>query len=99
MSESAQPAPETDEKKSRGFGSYVVWPFAAVMAYVLSFGPVAKIEFSMRRTHPAFVNAVNVIYSPWAWVYRKTAFHKPLEIYIHLWIPGDVDQNGRIPAR
>jgi hypothetical protein len=33
MSEIAQPAPETAEKKSRGLGSYVLWAFVAVMVY------------------------------------------------------------------
>jgi hypothetical protein len=42
MTSAAQPTPETDEKKSRGFGSYVLWVFVAVMVYLLSSGPVVR---------------------------------------------------------
>jgi hypothetical protein len=61
MPDAAQPTTETDEKKSRGLGSYVLWAFAAVMVYVLSSGPMwwlvdrRKINPHLYRTARAIV--------------------------------------------
>ena len=89
MPSTAQPAPETDEKKSRGLGSYVIWAFVAVMVYVLSSGPVMNAVLSIRG-----VWRVVVIYRPLGWAYWHTPLRKPLGMYWHLWLPGLYDRDG-----
>jgi hypothetical protein len=93
MPESAQPAPDTDEKKSRGLGSYVLWAFVAVMVYVLSSGPV----MTLAVRHPTD-RRILAPYRPLIWLYWRPAFHKPLQLYWHLWCPKTFPwPEGRIP--
>jgi hypothetical protein len=89
MPETAQPAPETDEKKSRGLGSYVVWGFVVVMAYVLSSGPVLRLVPGTLSPNVAFR-----IYYPVAWAYLQTPLHRPIGMYWHLWLPDTYDKHG-----
>jgi hypothetical protein len=85
MSKTAQPAPETDEKKSCGLGSYVVWAFVAVMVYVLSSGPVVLMaQKSKLRLKPLPYPVLDIIYAPLNWAYNDPFLHKPLGIYFHL---------------
>jgi hypothetical protein len=98
MPEAAQPAPETDEKKSRGLGSYVVWAFVAVMVYVLSSGPAMWfIVRNIPNRTPAALK-VEFLYFPLEWAYENTPLRKPLGIYWHLWCPGLFDKSGGIPV-
>jgi len=90
VAETVQPAPETDEKKSRALGSYVVWTFVAVMVYVLSSGPVMLLTSKRVVTTRAF----NLVYKPVGWAYDRTPFHKPLGLYLDLWCPKVIDKNG-----
>ena len=87
MSDTAQPIPETEAKKSHGLGSYVVWAFVAGMEYVLSSGPVYR-----------WCPALGGLYQPLWWIYyhtRSTPFHKPLGMYWHLWRPDMFSAQGR----
>jgi hypothetical protein len=89
----AQPAPETDEKKSRGLGSYVLWGFVVVVLYVLSAGPVEWFRggvFSAHRSSTLFH-----FYAPWRWAYIHTPFQRPLGMYLHLWRPNIWDSHGK----
>jgi hypothetical protein len=88
MPETAQPAPETEEKKSRGLGSYVLWAFVAVMVYVLSSGPMLK----CRMKTGAVIDTL--YYPPLQWAYNDTPLHKPLGLYWHVWCPGQVNASG-----
>jgi hypothetical protein len=90
MPETAQPAPETDEKKSRGLGSYVIWGFVAVVVYVLSSGPLARYEIKTGTAPPI----LDAIYSPLGWLSDNTMLHKPLALYWHVWCPEYLDKNG-----
>ena len=90
MPETAQPAPETDEKKSRGLGSYVFWGFVVVMVYVLSSGPMIGLYESKRVPG----NAV-IVYRPLGEIYKHTFLHKPIGMYWHLWCPAMFDPQGR----
>src|SRR5580765_830476 len=90
MPDTAQPAPETDEKKSRGLASYVVWAFVAVMVYVLSVGPAVRYELKTATAHPILES----IYAPLGWMYKNTVLHKPLALYLHIWCPEYLDKNG-----
>jgi hypothetical protein len=95
MAEPVQDTPETDEKKSRGLGSYVLWAFVAVMVYFLSAGPVAYVEYRRKLGNTIrWVNIVGSLYTPWSYAYDSTVLHKPLGLYMHLWVPEVWDKNG-----
>ena len=103
MPETAQPAPETDEKKSRGLGSYVLWAFVAVMVYVLSSGPAIRIFGVRRYVGVADAILVNRDYPPWMQIYRplegaykKTILHRPLGMYWHLCCPDAYGADGEL---
>ena len=92
MAETAQAAPETDNKKSRGLGSYLVWAFVVVMVYVLSSGPALRYEvhhFGTRRQR-----TLESIYGPLRKVYFNTPLWKPLGMYWHRWVPEMYFSNG-----
>src|SRR5580765_4108960 len=95
MSDTAESAPETDEKKSRGLGRYVLWAFVAVMVYVLSSGPMVML-MDQRQTKKVqksggpikmtlLDNVVEFIYTPIDWLYNTDTFRRPLGKYWHLW--------------
>ena len=89
-----QPAPETDDKKSRGLGSYVLWALVAVIVYVLSSGPVFWTAGRLNLT-----DKIRPVYYPLVSAYEHSAFRKPLGIYWHLWWPNAWDKNGEIIVR
>lgn len=90
MPDPAANAPETEAKKSRGLGSYVLWGFAVVMVYVLSSGPV------MLLTSKGVINngVFTFVYRPLVDAYFKTRLHRPLGMYWHLWCPARYDSDG-----
>ena len=88
MLETIQPAPESDEKKSRGLGGYLLWAFVAVMVYVLSSGPA---DYIAERQSWYWLQKP---YSPLFAIYMHTAFHKPLGMYWHMWNPRLYEKNG-----
>jgi hypothetical protein len=92
MGETTQPAPETDEKKSRGLGSYVLWAFVAVMVYVLSSGPATRLFGDQSAV-------LTVIYFPVAVLYNETPLHKPLGLYLHWWYPKGFTSDGDVRAK
>jgi hypothetical protein len=99
MSSAAQPTPETDEKKSRGLGSYLLWAFVAVMVYVLSSGAVLRYGphgLGYYITDGTLLNnpEVTVVYAPLWWLYHNTFFHKPLGVYWHFWRADEFDSQG-----
>lgn len=87
MPETTQPAPETDEKKSRGLGSYVVWAFVAVLVYVLSSGPAVRVALGKKRVSRPVAIGFWCLYGPLLVLYEQTPCHKPLGLYWHLWNP------------
>ena len=94
MPESAQFASESDEKKSRGLGSYVLWAFVAVMVYVLSSGPWMRGYWYSGRSSK--LEPLGIIYWPLDWLWGTTLLHKPLGIYWHLWCPKFFDRNSDV---
>jgi hypothetical protein len=92
MPSTSQPAPEADEKKSRGLGSYVLWGFVVVVVYVLSSGPAMSYCYYNRRTS----RTAQIIYGPIGWAAEHTALQKPLGMYWHLWCPEFFDRNGNM---
>src|SRR5947207_1226423 len=90
MPETAQLTPETDEKKSRGLGSYALWAVVVVMVYVLSSRPMSM--FAARSDRE--ISIITVTYLPLSWAYLDTPLHKPLGLYWHLWSPTRFDRQG-----
>jgi hypothetical protein len=79
------------ERKSRDWPSLILWPFAILLLYVLSAGPVAMLN---SRAVISDNNFVEVFYCPVIWAYMDTPLHKPLGMYLHLWDPGRFDNDG-----
>jgi hypothetical protein len=97
MPETAQSTPETDEKKSRGVGSYVVWAFVAVMVYVLSSGPACVLvehSSALSARQQKVIGSCVIIYVPIIWAYYETPFHKLLGFYWYMWCPDRFDAKG-----
>jgi hypothetical protein len=100
MPETAQPTPETDEKKSRGLGSYAAWAFVTVMVYFLSAGPAERMREETQQLNRRLNYELNPIifafYEPWRYLYFSTPLHKPIGLYMHLWDPKHFDKNGDV---
>ena len=94
MPETAQPARETDEKKSRGLRSYVLWAFVAVMVYVLSIGPLALMEKKGMLNNPKLRYVLVQAYRPYHYVYANTPLGRPFGMYLHVWRPDKWDRRG-----
>jgi hypothetical protein len=92
MEESAKT--KSEEKRSGGFGWYGLWAGVIVLLYILSIGPYAMWEEHM-ASKGLSVGSFNVLYIPWWWIYEKTPFHRPLGLYMHLWVPLQFDKQGK----
>jgi hypothetical protein len=89
--------PETtisiDEKHSFNWRLFILWPFLTLLLYVLSFGPVLTMLAS-NRLDPSVEDALKTVYYPVWMAYSQTLLHKPLGVYMHLWVPKVIDKNG-----
>jgi hypothetical protein len=77
-----------------GFWRFIIWAGAVLMWYVLSVGPV---YLACEKLSPGGIRAsrfVVALYEPVFWAYGHTPLHKPLGVYLHLWIPGHFGKNG-----
>jgi hypothetical protein len=91
MPDAAQPTAESDEKKSRSLGSYVLWAFVAVMVYFLSAGPVVMItKGAGNRTNAV----ISYIYYPWVVACFHTPLRTPMGLYMHIWVPSIWNKDG-----
>ena len=81
MPEPASPAPETEAKQSRGFGSYLLWVFVVVMLYVLSSGPA----WGLVVTGAMNLKSFDIVYWPLVWAYMHTPLHSALLSYWCWW--------------
>jgi hypothetical protein len=83
---------DSKDKNSVNWRTFILWPFVILLFYVLSAGPVCRMQknglISMNN------NFVKRVYYPIGWAYFRTFLHKPLGLYLHLWIPMDFDKNG-----
>ena len=79
-------------KHSFNWQAFILWPIVIVLLYVLSFGPVFRMEIKGTiRLNNQFCNN---FYEPIAWAYWNTQLHKPLGMYFHSWVPEVFDKNG-----
>jgi hypothetical protein len=84
----------TEEKRSRGLGSFVVWAGMIVLLYFLSWGPCLLARRCARLSHPNVVRYVHIIYAPIDLAYANTPLRTPLERYLRLWYPLFYDKTG-----
>jgi hypothetical protein len=88
--------PTAEVKRSRGLAGYAVWGFLVlVMVYLLSPGPVWRL-FASRIKAGSPVPALRSIYWPWRYAYWHTPLHKPLGMYMHLFLPETYEEDGQI---
>jgi hypothetical protein len=112
--ETATPGPVAPTTAGVGkhsiYWGFIVWPVAILLLYVLSFGPVMRFGSLMlltvtRNNKSCFYTSprrdgfLARFYAPLGWAYNETPLHKPLGMYMHLWIPGAFDKNGEGPGR
>jgi hypothetical protein len=83
----------TREKHSAFLPRFIAWPFVILFLYVFSFGPMQMI-LDANRLNPSVEDALKAVYHPMWPAYVKTPLHKPLGIYLHLWLPDQIDKNG-----
>ena len=97
MDKPTQPTePTAEAKRSRGFAGYVVWGFGIVVVYILSMGPAVVLAESRNHKGP-ICRILSITHGPLVWAYEKAPLHKPLGIYLHLWLPKRFDKNGDLP--
>src|SRR5438045_209731 len=90
---SQQAEPAAEAKPSHGLGRYLVWAFVVLMVYVLSIGPVDRL-IGERHLPRGVQIILGLFYMPWLYAYYKTQLHKPLGLYMHVWVPAHWDKNG-----
>jgi hypothetical protein len=80
----------TEEKSSRSYWGFVLWPLAVIVFYVLSLGPV-----TLGIYKGTISENVLVVYEPLDTVIGATRLKKPFGMYLHLWCPAWFDKNGK----
>jgi hypothetical protein len=82
-----------EPKSSRDSWSWMYWFSAAIALYVLASGPTMAL-YDRSTPGNSLCRAIRVAYSPLGWVYLRTALHKPLGMYWHLWDSAGFDKAG-----
>jgi len=72
----------SEEKSSRSYWGFVLWPVAVIVLYVLSIGPVLFATDRGIISH----NVLN-FYKPLVLVVNGTPLRKPFRMYQRLWLP------------
>lgn len=81
-----------DEGKHSFNWGWIMWPVVVLLVYSLSIGPVLMLDLKNRLPRPKIVWR---FYYPVRWAYFKSPIlHKPLGMYLHLWVPDYVAKNG-----
>ena len=73
----------TEEKSSRSYWGFVLWPLAVIVLYVLSAGP-ALFLCDKNMLNYSFYAAV---YGRLDSVVERTFLKRPFGMYLHLWSP------------
>jgi len=75
-----QDSTTSEEKSSRSYWGFVLWPVAVIVLYVLSAGPVA---FAVGKR---FIDWRCLrIYRPVAEAFEGTGFERPFGMYLNMW--------------
>ena len=89
-----QPEPRTPikDKNHTNWPSFVAWPFAFLVLYFLSSGPLLIL---MEKQHIARGQLFKAFMAPLNWAYNETPLRKPIGMYLNFWIEA-YDKNGEI---
>ncbi len=85
------------QNEARGGGRiWIIVPVIFVVLYFLSVGPVMLWVRSRLAVGapPQSLSVIVTVYGPMEWLYDHTPLHKPIGIYLHLWIPDKFDSKG-----
>ena len=83
-----------EEKHSINWGALILWPVVILILYVLIIGPVMMM---MDKSAGSRSNQLaRKFYAPLGWAYDNTPLHKPLGMYLHLWVPEIFNKNGNL---
>lgn len=74
---------ETQNRASRGIGSFLTWAFILVVAYIVSIGPVARIDAKL--SNPQLTAVLRIVYAPILYLLADTPFTPVLEWYLDKW--------------
>jgi hypothetical protein len=109
MDEQPAIAAPGEDKHSINWGAFIFWPFVILILYVLTFGPVMRFGSVLMVVVARNKGSIYIsdprnrfsekFYAPLGWAYNKTPLHKPLGMYMHLWLPRCFDKNGDAPPR
>ena len=86
-----QDEPVSEEKSSRSYWGFVVWPFVALVLYLFSIGPVALAVH--KRVLPKSVFAM---YTPLSDAVQSKVVVKVVRMYLHWWVPDVIDAHGNL---
>ena len=84
-----QDSTTSEEKSSRSYWGFVLWPVAVVVLYVLSIGPL---ELAWQKD--LIPRSVYNIHEPLRDGISGTPLEKPVGMYMHLWCPGRYRKDG-----
>src|SRR5262245_35185115 len=83
----------SEEKSSRSYWGFVLWPVAVVVLYVLSAGP------ALLAYHKALIpRSLLHAYRPLHRVLAAASLEKPFGVYLHLWCPDAYNKDGSAVA-
>ena len=80
----------SEEKSSRSYWGFVLWPAAVVVLYVLSYGPAVLLVTKGQVSDKIFA-----IYTPLEDTLDVTHLWPAFGKYVHLWCPDAYDENGK----
>ena len=88
--EMAADATATEEKSSRSYWGFVLWPVAIIVLYVLSVGPVRTAVADKLLPVETLV-----IYKPLMFVVKRTNLTSTLERYLNVWGTSVLSKDGQ----
>ena len=84
-------ATASEEKSSRSYWGFVLWPVAVIVLYVLSIGPV-----TLAIHKGILARSALDVYAPLRAIVHSTTAIKAIRIYLHLWVPDVFDIHGNM---
>src|ERR1700677_2614925 len=94
MDEQQESTTPGEERDLFNWRLFIFWPLVIVLLYIVSWGPVWMA--SDKGLIPLGDKFVDKFYWPVGWTYSYTPLHKPLGMYLHLWVPDYFSTNGEL---
>ena len=95
MEKPAETSTPNNAKHSINWGALFLWPVVILILYAFSIGPAVMI--TDKSDLGQYNKLIGKYCFPYAWAWHSTPLHKPLGMYLHLWVPKHFDKNGDIP--